>query len=418
MLDKKLSIRLRATLAIFTLSLFVTGACAAEVLHNFFGNREDGSNPEGSLIFDAAGNLYGTTAYGGPDIDKKHGTVFELTPNADGSWTKKDLHDFGRDPDGVSPVASLVFDSAGNLYGTTITGGHDLTSGIVFELMPNGDGSWTENILRFFFPDGPRGSAPADGLIFDSMGNLYGTTTTGSLTGVVFELKPKAGGTWTEKVLHSFSGGNQGSFPYAGLILDAAGNLYGTTAGTLRIGEDIIDYGTVFELMPSAGGGWDFKILHEFKNDGKDGFTPVAGLTFDADGNLYGTTYGGGNFGGGTAFELTPNADGTWTEKILHKFKNDGKDGYSVRGGLTFDSAGSLYGTTVAGGSDNMGTVFKLTPTAEGRWTEKIVHNFKNDGKDGNAPFAGVIIDASGNLYGTTRTGGTHNGGTVFKITP
>ena len=219
-------------------------------------------------------------------------------------------------------------------------------------------------------------------------------------------------------MLHSFSGGNQGSFPYAGLILDAAGNLYGTTAGTLRIGEDIIDYGTVFELMPSAGGGWDFKILHEFKNDGKDGFTPVAGLTFDADGNLYGTTYGGGNFGGGTAFELTPNADGTWTEKILHKFKNDGKDGYSVRGGLTFDSAGSLYGTTVAGGSDNMGTVFKLTPTAEGRWTEKIVHNFKNDGKDGNAPFAGVIIDASGNLYGTTRTGGTHNGGTVFKITP
>lgn len=158
--------------------------------------------------------------------------------------------------------------------------------------------------------------------------------------------------------------------------------------------------------------------MHKFKNDGKDGYNPVAGLVLDAAGNLYGTTNSGGIFGGGTAFELMPNSDGTWTEKKLHQFKNDGKDGYVVRACLIFSAAGNLYGTTVAGGSDDIGTVFELTPATGGIWTEKILHKFKNEGSDGNGPYAGVIFDAAGNLYGTTVEGGDNNGGTVFAITP
>jgi len=282
--------------------------------------------------------------------------------------------------------------------------------------MPVADGSWTETVLHSFRTKSSDGYSPLGSLIFDTVGNLYGTTRNGGAAdlGTVFELTPSADGTWKENVLHDFTAdGQHGYYPYAGLALDKAGNLYGTTYDGELASGGIPGHGTVFKLAPQAVGNLGFEIVHKFKNDAKDGTYPYGGLTIDVAGNLYGTTYGGGNFNGGTAFELTPNVDGTWTEKILHKFKNDGKDGYSVQGGLIFDDAGNLYGS-----SDTVGTVFELTPTTGGGWTERILHNFKDNGLDGNAPFAGAIIDASGHLYGTTFRGGAHDAGTVFEITP
>ena len=270
-----------------------------------------------------------------------------------------------------------------------------------------------EKVLHSF-SGGADGTYPYGGLIFDAAGNLYGTTTSGgtSNTGTVFELTPAAGGTWTEKVLHSFSGGTDGIHPYAGLIFDAAGNLYGTTDLGGAYG-----YGTVFELTPAAGGTWTEKVLHNFNNGGTDGTRPYARLTFDAAGNLYGTTYGGGAYNSyGTVFELTPAAGGTWTEKVLHSF-GSGTDGLIPYGGLIFDAAGNLYGTTAYGGTNDLGTVFELTPKAGGGWTEKVLYSF-GDGTDGVSPLAGLIFDAAGNLYGTTQHGGTYNYGTVFEIAP
>lgn len=165
-----------------------------------------------------------------------------------------------------------------------------------------------------------------------------------------------------------------------------------------------------------VGGSWNFKLVHKFNNDGKDGCNPYAGLLLDDAGNLYGTTYFGGA-GGGTVFQLRPNLDGSWAEKLLHKFKGM-PDGTLPRAGVIFDAAGNLYGTTVAGGNADVGAVFELMPGAGGSWTEKILHKFQNNGEDGDGPFAGVILDAGGDLYGTTFAGGAHNGGTAFEIIP
>src|SRR6202521_4629703 len=190
-------------------------------------------------------------------------------------------------------------------------------------------------------------------------------------------------------VLHNFGKGKDGSGSVASLIFDSAGNLYGTT----EYGGPY-NYGMVFELTPKAGGGWTEKVLHNFNNNGKDGGNPAGGLIIDATVNVYVTTAGGGIHGSGTVFELTPKAGGGWTEKVLHNFNNNGKDGGNPAGGLIFDATGNLYGTTAGGGIHGSGTVFELTPKAGGGWTEKVLHNFNNNGKDGTAPPAGVIFDA------------------------
>jgi uncharacterized repeat protein (TIGR03803 family) len=216
-------------------------------------------------------------------------------------------------------------------------------------------------------------------------------------------------------VLHNFQSNFRDGFnPDAGLIFDGSGNLYGTTFYGGPTGG-----GTVFELTPKAGGGWTEKILHSFGGKG-DGSEPRAGLIFDGSGNLYGTTSSGGSDGYGAVFELTPKAGGGWTEKLLHSFIVNGKnDGNSPVSGLVLDSSGNLYGTTQYGGTYYVGTVFELTPKAGGGWTEKIVHNFdSNNHKDGYSPVAGLIIDATGNLFGTTYSGGTYGYGTVFGIKP
>jgi len=444
MRGKRLSIGLRAALAIFTVTLLVTNTWAAtnwteKVLHSFNQNNTGGVEPLAGLIFDAAGNLYGTTNWGGT---YGGGTVFELTPTAAGGWAETVLHSFGNGTDGAHPLAGLIFDAAGNLYGTTYYGGASQSCqggsspgcGTVFELMPTGAGGWTEKVLHNFNNDGTNGWWPRAGLITDAAGNLYGTTSAGGLygRGIVFELTPSAGAGWTEKVLYSFnSNGADGHYPYAGLIFDAAGNLYGTTMSGGLYGR-----GTVFELTATAGGGWTEKVLYSFNSNGTDGHYPYAGLIFDAAGNLYGTTNEGGTYlcaphsdGCGTVFELTPEAGGGWTEQVLHRFGNS--DGaLPVSGSLIFDSAGNLYGTTVFGGDylcgpygDGCGTVFELTPKAGGGWTEQVLHSFNNNDSavtNGWWPWAGLITDTAGNLYGTTMysSGIAGSAGTVFQLTP
>jgi uncharacterized repeat protein (TIGR03803 family) len=418
MRSQKLSIRLTAALGILTTTLVMAGtravAQAEGVLHNFNNNGKDGYSPYAGLIFDGAGNLYGTTEPGGA---YGKGTVFELLPSAGGGWTEKRLHSFGANStDGNYPQASLIFDGAGNLYGTTYAGGA-YGYGTVFELLPAAGGGWMEKVLRNFKNNG-GGANPYAGLIFDPAGNLYGTTVyggSGSCTqgcGTVFELTPQAGGGWTEKILHAFSNdGTDGFNPYASLIFDAAGNLYGTTQGG-----GAHAHGTVFELTPRTGGGWTGTILHDFNNNGTDGYNP-ANLIFDTAGNLFGTTYLGGANSGGAAFELTPTTGGSWTETLLYSFKNYGS-GTAGPSGLTLDTAGNLYGTTPMGGAepDRGGTAFELMPTTGG-WTYRLLHSF-GLGTDGDSPQSVLIFDAAGNLYGTTQLGGANNVGTVFEIKP
>jgi uncharacterized repeat protein (TIGR03803 family) len=398
--------------------VFLTAAAPADaaskekVLYSFKDNGTDGYAPYAGLMFDAAGNLYGTTYYGGVHGD---GTVFRLSPGA-GGWAETVLYNFcsvDGCADGTWPNAGLTLDAAGNLYGTTWNGGGASSYGTVFQLAPGAGNTWTETVLHGFGENGDGHYPYAVGLIFDAAGNLYGTTLRGSEHdgGTVFKLMPGGGGTWTETVLNRFGDlPRRGSHSQAGLIFDTAGNLYGTTeaGGAYRCG-------TVFKLTPNTDGRWTETVLHSFK--GSDGRSPYASLIFDTAGNLYGTTYKGGAHGLGTVFKITPGANGTWAETVLHSF-GAGGDGYYPYASLIFDAVGNLYGTTSWGGSNgNYGVVFQLVPGVGGKWKEKVLHSFGASG-DGVYPYAGLIFDADGNLYGTTSQGGADNSGTVFKITP
>ncbi len=401
------------------LDVAISGPTIAKKLHSFGIHAGDGISPQADLIFDAAGNLYGTTygggAYGG-------GTVFELIPTGGGLWIERKLHNFGiNSDDGIHPMAGLIFDAAGNLYGTTYGGGA-YGGGTVFELMPRQGGGWTEKKLHNFGISSDDGIHPMARLILDAAGNLYGTTYAGGdySGGTVFELTLNGGGDWTETKLHNFGiSGTDGVHPMAALIFDAAGNLYGTTfeGGDYR-------GGAAFELMPTEGGGWIEKKLHNFGINRKDGTHPMGSLIFDAAGILYGTTSQGGSgpcsSGCGSVFELRPAAHG-WIARKLHNFGIDSTDGTGPEGGLIFDAAGHLYGTTQAGGDypctgSGCGTVFELTRNTSGSWIETKLHNFGINGSDGADSRAGVISDVAGNLYGATRQGGNYSAGTVFEI--
>ncbi|MGB8890139.1 MAG: choice-of-anchor tandem repeat GloVer-containing protein [Candidatus Korobacteraceae bacterium] len=392
---------------VFELAPRQGGGFTESIVHSFNFNGTDGANPLfAGLVRDTAGNYYGTTSAGGAyDL----GTLFELTPDGGGGWSEKVLYSFGHYTDAAAPLASLIFDGAGNLYGTASQGGIHLL-GAVFELSPSGDG-WSERVLHSF-GNGTDGYYPQAGLIFDSAGNLYGTTYFGGIheSGTAFQLAPNGSGGWTERVLHSFDLGNgDGALPLSALIFDSAGNLYGTTdLGGLHF------YGTVIELSPNGTGGWNETVLHSFNFNGSDGAFPQGSLIFDAANNLYGTTEGGGIHSAGTAFQLTPNGGG-WTEKVLHSF--DGTDGNTPQAGLAMNAAGTLFGTTYVGGVNNYGALFELTP-AGGVWDDTVLHNFNFDGSDGFYPESNLILDSAGNLYGTTSLGGTVNNGTVFEVTP
>jgi hypothetical protein len=394
-----------------------------------FPGAKNGGNPTNNLIFDSRGNLYGTTrAGGGLNSDCPNawcGMAFELTPTSNGKWKETVLHDFnlGKDRGGAVPSGGLIFDSAGNLYGTTENGGRGNCSsrcGVVFELTPTSPGKWKETVL-YAFSGRADGGTPSGGVIFDVAGNLYGETAEGS--GVVYKLTPKTDGSWTEKVLYAFTGGKNGNQPSGNLIFDAAaGTLYGTTSSG---GRSNCGCGVVFELLPGSNGKWSEKVLHRFSGISEGGY-PNGDLIFDTSGNLYGTTILGGNrtdcqgYGCGVVFKLTPTSSGGWKEIVLYTFTG-GKDGAGPAPGPTFDAAGDLYGTTFDGGIANCafgcGVAFKLTPTPHGEWKEVVLHSFTG-GNDGGNPGSGLILDVKGNLYGSAVNGGVDGWGVVFDLVP
>jgi uncharacterized repeat protein (TIGR03803 family) len=346
---------------VFELMRRPDGRWKESVLYSFAGVENGiGEDPTGGVTFDGSGNLYGTALGNG-------GIIFELTPNPDGSWTTV-AHGFS---EGSQPFGDLIFDAAGNLYGTTSRGGNGpchsrglrgLGCGTVYQMTPNPDGSFTENVLYNFTR--PDGRYPLAGVILDPAGNVYGTTSEGGDLrcnhpfgcGVVFKLKPNSDGTWTESVLYRFAGAADGRQPQADLILDAAGNLYGTTllGGSAQCG-----CGVIFRLTPNPDGTWTESVLHTFQ--GRQAAYPN-GLIFDKAGNLYGTTNSGGPVNGGVVFKMTPQSDGSWAYRVLHVFL--GKPALYPSGDLILDKAGNLYGTTAGCGSfqECQGVVFEIAP--------------------------------------------------------
>jgi len=321
---------------------------------------------------------------------------------------EKVIYGFTGSADGYSPEAPLILDKAGNLYGTTALGGAN-NFGTVFTLNRTGT-NWTKTTL-YSFTGGSDGANPYAGLVVDGAGNLYGTVDSeGEFgCGAVFELARSADG-WTELTLYAFkgqSGFDDGCNPHSGLVIDSTGDLFGAT-GT----GGVYNSGTVFELTPSLGG-WSETQLWAF--NGTDGANPLGGVVFDNVGNIYGTTYSGGLFGGGTVFRLTPLTGGGWAESTIFSFTG-GNNGCQPYAGVVFDTTGSLYGTTQRCGADVVGTVFKLTPTV-GQWKMSMIHTFTG-GSDGAYPWAGVIFDKGGNLWGTTFYGGLFGNGTVFRLSP
>jgi uncharacterized repeat protein (TIGR03803 family) len=364
------------------------------VVHSFTG-VSDGANPLNGLLIDGAGNLYGTTNYGGAS---NNGVVFKLNK----SGVETVLHNFNGGTDGANPEGVLVRDKAGRLFGTTTAGGGS-GAGTVFKVTEAGK----ESVL-YSFTGATDGAVPEAGLIVDATGNLYGTTTAGGANGngTVFKLSPpkQKGAAWTEEVLYSFGTGTDGATPVAGVTFDATGNLYGTTSAGGAFG-----YGTVFQLTPSVSG-WTESILHDFQN-GDDGAVPYAGLISVRAGKFYGAATEGGTAGGGTVFELTPATSG-WTFTVVYSIP-----GWGISGAfrdLIMDR-GSLYGTTHCDGPYNAGTVYKLT-RASGSWTYTSLYVFTGS-SDGLYSFSNLVF-RDGSIYGTTNQGGANGLGVVFEIAP
>jgi uncharacterized repeat protein (TIGR03803 family) len=388
----------------------VSGAAQAQsysesILYSFTGGT-DGGQPMGGVVRDAQGNLYGTTYYGGnpgcPPDELGCGVVFKL----DSSGNETVLHTFAGSPDGDLPRAPLLRDAKGNLYGTTTSGGEvcDYDCGTVFKV----DASGNETVLHSFGDKNEYGLEPLGGVVRDAQGNLYGTTYSAyGFGGTVFEVDKNDD--WS--VLVGF-GGPGGYGPEAGVVRDAQGNLYGTTSAGGN-GACPGGCGTIFKVDASG----NETVLYRFFGSG-DGSLPVAGLVRDAEGNLYGTTFEGGysadcpvTYGCGTVFKL----DASGYETVLRRLCSAPNcvDGNGPLSTLVRDSKGSLYGMTLRGGPDNVGTVFKVDKT--GNWT--VLHSFATTGVDGFLPWGSLVSDAQGNLYGATASGGISGWGTVFKLT-
>jgi uncharacterized repeat protein (TIGR03803 family) len=392
--------RMRSTLSWFvSMAMLVLAGCGGgspstntthtlsgkeTVLYSFGAGSTDGQHPIAGLVMDSAGNLYGTTYYGGVNGD---GTVFKISA----AGTETVLYSFkAGSTDGANPQSGLIMDNAGNLYGTTYYGGVN-GDGTVFKISAAG----TETVLYSFKAGSTDGENPQSGLVMDSSGDLYGTTTLGGANGNGTVFKISSAG--TETILHSF-GVSDGHDPLAGLVIDNAGNLYGTT---MMGGANGI--GTVYEISASG----TETVLYSFGANSTDGGEPQAGLAMDSAGNLYGTTWIGGANSISTVYKISA----AGTETILHSFGASSTDGKQPWARLVIDSAGNLYGTTMSGG-DGIGTVYEISASG----VETVLYSFGASSTDGQNPQAGLIMDSAGNLYGTTYSGGANGYGTVFEI--
>jgi len=410
------------------------------VIYNFTGGL-DGSYPVGGLLMDRAGNMFGVASSGGSGDCTIYdtpgcGTIFRLH-NSNGTWMLTPLYQFqGPDTgDGAYSTASPIFGNSGAIYGTTSGGGEGTCTflastgcGIVFALRTsatpprNALPSWNEQVLHTFTGGDDGGNPGFGSLISDSHGNLYGVTLVGGANndGVVYELSP-SNGSWTQTILYNFQGGDDGARPVGTLLFDPDGDLIGTTTrggGTGCTGDGC---GTIFELIPSDSG-WTEQTLYRFQG-ADDGFYPEAGLIADQAGNYYGGTFNGGAGGGGTVYELSPNGGGGWTLNVLYSFLGTQ---WGLANTLLMDASGNLYGTTEYGGVNADGNVFELTHNGSGAsgWTYISLHDFTY-GLDGAIPVDTPVMDSSGNLYGTAFGGGSNNTcnptygcGVVWKITP
>jgi uncharacterized repeat protein (TIGR03803 family) len=406
----KLSLLLRVLLLLGAVSLFISSLSAQDysILYSFSGGA-DGAYPQASLIRDAAGNLYGTTYQGG---SSGQGTAFKL----DTSGHETVLHSFSGGPDGSQIFAGLIMDQAGNFYGTAYQGGAS-NAGIVFKLDPAGN----ETVL-YTFTGGVDGGNPVAGLFRDTQGNLYGTTYQGGAfnAGTVYKLDSAN----NETVLYSFTGGNDGAHPVGSVIMDALGNLYGTTefggsgsvgvvfkldtannetvlhtfsgsfgpgsaAGLIMDAAGIL-YGTTVSTVFKIDTGGNYTLLHHFT--GADGSQVYAGVIRDAAGNLYGTSFAGGASNNGTVFKLDPAGNLT----LLHSFNNQGGDGYNPMGGLVLDPAGNLYGTTANGGSSDAGTVFAFLVDDDSNFALLNGNNTFNGNQTVNGSVAATTFSGDG----------------------
>lgn len=399
---------LLATFAVVVMALVLTTVGKAQtftVIHNFSGGQ-DGAGPADGLTIDAADNLYGTASAGGHQVsgcqnsegDYGCGTVFEMKRFGSG-WVFKPLYEFPGGNDNSNPGHGVVFGPDGALYGLAGSG--------LFRLMPPPSYcsdwlcSWRETVLYNFLGQ-PDASSPSSRVVFDSTGTMYGVSYFGGAynNGAVFQLT-RSGGGWTESVIHSFNsaGGLGEGLPEGSLVLDRAGNLYGTADCNATLG---CFYGAVWELQPSQSG-WNLTNLFQFS--GNNGYQPV-GVISDPTGNLFGTAFGDGGTFIGAVYELSP-SNGGWTYTQLYEFQLG-----DLANGLVMDSTGNLYGADYEYG---YGYIFKLTHSGNG-WTFTTLHTFS--GSDGEFPQGPIVIDRSGNLYGTTIKGGTYGFGTVWEITP
>lgn len=363
----------------------VTVGCVPNftLLYSFAGGSSDGSQPYHSLIQASDGTFYGTTQNGGAS---NQGTIFEITP----SGVETVLYSFA---EGAAPYAAIIQGSDGNFYGTTAQGGTK-NIGMVFEITPSGN----ESVLYSFLGGTGDGNGPYTGVIQGSDGNFYGTTYFGGTAnvGTIFRVAPNG----AEAVLHSFAKSTtDGYHPFAGLFQASDGNFYGTTyyGGTSSAG-------TVFKITPSG----TETVLYSFTGGSSDGANPYGGVIQGTDGNFYGTTYNGGSHGFGTVFKITPSG----TETVLYSFAGGASDGASPEAGLTLGRDGNLYGATYVGGTNNLGTVFEITPSG----VETVLHSFTGGSSDGAGDWANLVQGTDGNLYGSSFAGGANGDGTFFTV--
>ncbi len=419
MRTRVLSARTFLVLASLTLCAALSASAQYSIVYTFPTGSDVNAYPNSALIADSQGNLYGTAGRN----DEFSGGVFELTPVGNGIWTENFYSGLNTDG-GNAPIGLVLDPNTGNLYGVVASAGTG-KCGYVYQLTPPSanDGSWSQAVI-YNFACGDDGNEPYAALIRDSAGRLYGTTIGGGSAGlgVVFMLTPpsQSGGSWTEQVLHSFLGHGDGGFPQSPLFMDSSGAVYGVTPY-----ETVPDrlWGTAFKLTATKSGPWAETVMHRFYGgqvSNTDGGLPIGPLAVDSSGAVYGATEFGGegcpprvHIGCGTVFQLVPPSTngGEWTENLIYQFTGE-LDGAGPGGGVVFNSTGMLYGTTGAAGKETGGTIFTLSPPSVGggSWT---ITSFPVS--EENRTGVGVLL-LGNDIFGTAMFGGSNRMGSVFKL--